>query len=715
MQSELIDSELDRIVKSKPFSSSPRLVRFLRYCVEHSQQGRQECLKETMIGVHVFDRVPCYDPKADPIVRVHARRLRQKLDAFYDSEQSPAVIIRIPKGGYVAQFEKQFRTAAAEPRGAEAAKPAAARFQLALAAVAILAVAAVAVVAGSLMNKRRDSVEASIQPLISLPGAAKDPAWSPDGKTVAFSWDSGTEGNPRIYLVKSGESVPARLTRSVQPAKSVQPEFRPVWSPDGQSIALLRESRPHTYSLVIAGTRSGSERHLRDIVQLSAVNMAPALDWSRDGRWLVTSEQPSGSASPTHLLLVSARDGRSWVISDPPDGSTGDLEAKFSPDGKRILFRRGGNGDLFMLPINGSEALQPLALTTNNPGVRGLAFAPGGRDIFFGSREDSSRFAIWRLPPNGEHPLRLTPPSMDVVEPAVDPSGRFLAFMQTAIDSNLWLYSLGNPENPRLLAPSTQNEYDPAFSPDGKTVAFISDRSGAPEIWIAGADGGQPRQLTSFRGASVLMWPSWSFDGGKLTYFCRSQGRNYAYQTAVRDGATQALAEGKTYSLFPQYSLDGKRIYYVSNVNGRFRIWTKPLVEGAASQLFLAEEIRQFRLSKDGSCLYFVRGSPGQLIRVELATRNEEPVWTFAEPLAAFDSWDVSGNRLYYIAAGTEHETLRLMTGDLTTGESRRLGFVRALSQDGQTSIAASPSGDSAVVSQIDSDNTRLMLMPLVR
>src|SRR5215831_8580664 len=76
------------------------------YCVEQSCEGRRENLKESVIGVSVFDRNPDYDPKIDPIVRVHARRLREKLDAFYSSEESHDIVIQMPKGRYIARFEE---------------------------------------------------------------------------------------------------------------------------------------------------------------------------------------------------------------------------------------------------------------------------------------------------------------------------------------------------------------------------------------------------------------------------------------------------------------------------------------------------------------------------------------------------------------------------------------------------------------------------------
>jgi Tol biopolymer transport system component len=54
---------------------------------------------------------------------------------------------------------------------------------------------------------------------------------------------------------------------------------------------------------------------------------------------------------------------------------------------------------------------------------------------------------------------------------------------------------------------------NPVFSPDGRHIAFVSDRSGANNIWIASADGTNPRQISHDDGAAVWTSPSWSADG----------------------------------------------------------------------------------------------------------------------------------------------------------------------------------------------------------
>src|SRR5262245_40064484 len=83
---EPIRAQLARILRSRTFSNAPSLIRFLRYVVERTIEGKAEELKEYAIGVEVFDRGESFDARTDTIVRVQARRLRSKLKEYYDAE-----------------------------------------------------------------------------------------------------------------------------------------------------------------------------------------------------------------------------------------------------------------------------------------------------------------------------------------------------------------------------------------------------------------------------------------------------------------------------------------------------------------------------------------------------------------------------------------------------------------------------------------------------
>jgi len=96
-----IREELGRILKSGPFAQSRRRQRFLEYIVNETLAGRGERLKGYNIAVEVFDRPETFDPAIDPLVRIEAARLREKLREYYDTDgRNDPVVIELPKGAY---------------------------------------------------------------------------------------------------------------------------------------------------------------------------------------------------------------------------------------------------------------------------------------------------------------------------------------------------------------------------------------------------------------------------------------------------------------------------------------------------------------------------------------------------------------------------------------------------------------------------------------
>ena len=101
-----VREQLNRILKSGPFHQSQRRQRFLEYLVNETLAGRGERLKAYNVAVEVFERPETFDPVVDPIVRIEAARLRDKLREYYDSDgRSDPIHIDLPKGGYAAHIE----------------------------------------------------------------------------------------------------------------------------------------------------------------------------------------------------------------------------------------------------------------------------------------------------------------------------------------------------------------------------------------------------------------------------------------------------------------------------------------------------------------------------------------------------------------------------------------------------------------------------------
>ena len=101
-----IREQLVRILNSGPFHQSQRRQRFLEYLVNETLAGRGERLKGYNVALEVFDRPETFDPTVDPLVRIEAARLREKLREYYGTDgQDDPIHIDLPKGTYTPQIE----------------------------------------------------------------------------------------------------------------------------------------------------------------------------------------------------------------------------------------------------------------------------------------------------------------------------------------------------------------------------------------------------------------------------------------------------------------------------------------------------------------------------------------------------------------------------------------------------------------------------------
>jgi len=99
-----VRAALERILHSQCFAHAGRASDFLRFVVAETLAGGAERLKGYTIAVSVFGRPPDFDAQADPLVRVEALRLRQRLTEYYSGEGSAdRVKIELPRGGYAVK------------------------------------------------------------------------------------------------------------------------------------------------------------------------------------------------------------------------------------------------------------------------------------------------------------------------------------------------------------------------------------------------------------------------------------------------------------------------------------------------------------------------------------------------------------------------------------------------------------------------------------
>lgn len=113
--SDLILSQLRKLLESEEIRNSKVLVKFLEYIIIEKMAGRGEGIKEYTIGIKVLGRPSDFNPQLDSVVRIHAGRLRRAIHYYYQEQgKNDELIISIPKGAYVPVFE--YRTEKTEEK-----------------------------------------------------------------------------------------------------------------------------------------------------------------------------------------------------------------------------------------------------------------------------------------------------------------------------------------------------------------------------------------------------------------------------------------------------------------------------------------------------------------------------------------------------------------------------------------------------------------------
>ena len=166
---DVVRGQLDRILSSEGFARNARLSGFLKFVVEQELSGCGDQLKESIIGVEVFDRRPDYDVRQDSVVRTEAGKLRARLGKYYATEGAAGqVVIELPKGGYRPVFRQGGETPAtsASLRSRFGRVSRVARRVWITAGLACLAIGVAA--AGWWLNHQSEPISIAVLPLINL-------------------------------------------------------------------------------------------------------------------------------------------------------------------------------------------------------------------------------------------------------------------------------------------------------------------------------------------------------------------------------------------------------------------------------------------------------------------------------------------------------------------------------------------------------------------
>ena len=237
-------------------------------------------------------------------------------------------------------------------------------------------------------------------------------AWSPDGQTIAFVRTVGTlpqwtrnGPNSEIFVMNAGGGGLQNLTRNPKP------DTAPAWSPDGQKIAFRRSFGARCGPMGCGGGRSdlyvmsadGSGQ--RNLTRNPSVDMGGEARhaWSPDGQKIAFQRRAKGEN--WEIFVVNA-DGSG--LRNLTRNRSHDIDADWSPDGQRIVFRtsRHGRWELYVMNADGSG--QRSLTRTPTVSVSRPSWSPDGQQIAF-TRRVGGNFELYAMNADGSGLRKLTP------------------------------------------------------------------------------------------------------------------------------------------------------------------------------------------------------------------------------------------------------------------------------------------------------------------
>ena len=413
-------------------------------------------------------------------------------------------------------------------------------------------------------------------------------ALSPDGKKLVYVSTKGGARTANIWVMDLATGKAKNLTGDgkSEPSLTMNGNFRPAWSPDGQWIAFSSD-RGEKWSGAEGGAGAGHWQPtsvyviradgtgLRRLTSTTPAESVGSPKWSLDGKKIVAYQIPTRDtfgarmdgfpgvrfATTSQVMEVDVESGAAKALSSGPGLKT---NPQYLPDGSVGFLYKASSKDA---PNAG------VAYTSGSAGPRGVvrspAWSPDGRTVVYYKLDLTNRpqyTQLYSWDKNREY--RYTD-----VFPAICPASGKLAL--TDLD-----FPFGNPTasvsvmNPdgtdrkKIFQPKEGASLVPTWSPDCQWVAFghgtfFGGRGFGPaRIHMVKVDGSEDKDVLS--GKMNVGFPTWSPDGKTIVY--RTWGDEASKEARGLRALNMADHSVKTLTTewdnFPFYSPGGDRIVF---------------------------------------------------------------------------------------------------------------------------------------------------------
>jgi serine/threonine protein kinase len=484
----------------------------------------------------------------------------------------------------------------------------------------------------------------SVRPLAAISGMKSDLILSPDTNKVAFVLrrDSGSE----IHVLAAGEQTSARLTEGAA-------DIRPAWSPDGRQIAFYRMSSDRADGeLMVIASDGGAPRSVRPIrlnYYWSGGALGRLVTWTSDGSKLIysTHDPELGRAS---LFCTDLQGNANRRLVAAPENVIGLSQPSVSPDGKRLAYAVSYvllKQKLVVRPFDDADTSGAQEVACSLVGrMTAVSWAPGGESVYF-----SMNGVLFGWRPRSEPVQVHVGHNIASIGWTARQKLRAIALTLDAGELRmvqLKASGLASTQEYSVLAPATADQRMPEFSPDGRQIAFGSSRSGITELWTTDSSGGNLRQITHLN--RILRFPRWSHDSARIAFTLEVTIRPQLFILDLRRPSQPVPVTSEAVGYYaPTWSADERYLYADRAEAGE--IYRIPIGGGEPRRLF---EGASSKVARDGLTIYYGKlNHPGLFARSLVGDPAENTEQRLVEDyLAPGDDLAIFPEGIYY----TSHE-----------------------------------------------------------
>jgi Tol biopolymer transport system component/imidazolonepropionase-like amidohydrolase len=498
---------------------------------------------------------------------------------------------------------------------------------------------------------------------------ARQPVWSPDGKTIAFF--GYRDGGYDLWAIAPDGSNQRKITWGNFDDRE------PAYSHDGTRIAFSSDRGDALGSDYNIWVLDLGSRAMRQLTKDPGNDYMPS--WSPDDKEIAFTSTRENSQSIFAVALVDGAERRitdAKIRADAPSwGPSGDLVYYVSGGGQSRLELAGrsltGNENAFAFRASWASPNEFFHVSDGRIRKRSIATPDAPKTVEFtaGLQVTHPEYVHRKRDFTSTSPRQV----LGIVRPVISPDATRVAF--AAIGDIYVMRVGGKPEN---LTKDRFLDTEPAWSPDGTKLAYSSDKGGnLLQLWIRDLRNGEDRQVT--RLTTQPMGASWSPDGSRIA-FLEVDGMWRRAAVSVVDVETGRVTRIHD-SLFgpgtPTWSPDGLRVAVamVAPYSTRFREGTNQILtmsaEGGGDRWFAPQP--NLSIDSRGGCGPEWSPDGTKMAMIYEGVLAVVPVSTAGEPLgpprhvtteqAHSPSWAADSKHILYQSM----DKVRLI--DIETGE----------------------------------------------